>query len=76
MADEQAASIPLTPVDSSQIEAVGYEPGKLWVKFKRGGTYVYKDVPLGVFQELLTADSKGKFLKDSVQGRFDYERVE
>ena len=76
MADDSAVSVPLTPVESSQIDAVGWENGKLFVKFRRGGMYVYSDVSYGLFQELMASDSKGKFLGQEIKGRFQYERVE
>ena len=69
-------SVALTPVESSQIAAIGYEPGKLWVQFRRGGTYVYKDVGYGLFMELMASDSKGKFLGQNVKGKYEFERVE
>jgi hypothetical protein len=52
----------LVPVESSMIQAVGYDPKTriLEVVFNSGQTYCYEDVPPEVHQELMAADSKGQ----------------
>lgn len=53
----------MTFVDSSNIEAVGYdaENTELHVRFIKSGTYVIRNVPQEVFDQFLAADSKGSF---------------
>lgn len=52
----------LTPVDSSNIEAVGYRDRVLYVQFRNGGFYRYADVSPQTHEALLAAPSKGTFL--------------
>jgi len=60
-------------VDSSNIEAVGYDADaqELHVRFlKSGQTYVYYAVEEWVFQEFLQADSKGSFLSTRIKPHY------
>ena len=67
----------MTNVESSTIEAVGYEEesSTLQVEFKNGGMYQYFDVPESVFEELRDADSVGKYLAYSIKGTYRYSKV-
>ena len=68
----------LTPVESSNIESVGYDPGthRLYVRFLQSGqAYVYYDVDERVFEDFLAADSKGRFLNSEIRGAFAYRRL-
>jgi hypothetical protein len=58
----------LTYVESSNIEAIGYDPtlSELTVVFKKSGTYVYRSVPQDVFDQFLAAESKGSFLNRQI----------
>jgi len=61
-------------VDSSNIEAIGYEPDsqELHVRFlKSGETYVYYGVEDWVFQELMQADSKGIYFNANIRNTYD-----
>ena len=65
-------------VDSSNIEAIGYDPDtqQLHVRFvKSGETYVYYDVEEWVFQEFMQADSKGTYLNNQIKERFQYSKL-
>lgn len=70
-----------TPVESSNVAAIGYEnhddelKAELYVRFKSGLEYVYHDVPAGVVQEFLDADSKGKYLNEHIKGAYAYEKI-
>jgi hypothetical protein len=64
-------------VDSTNIEAIGYDSStqELHVRFLKSGlTYVYYGVEDWVFQEFLTADSKGIFLNERVKPTYDYAK--
>ena len=67
----------LLPVESSSIDAVGYAPAskRLYVRFRSGYTYVYGEVAKSVFDDLLAADSKGRFLNQEIKGAYDYRRL-
>lgn len=62
------------PVQSSNVKSVGYEDGVLEVEFK-GGLYRYSEVPRSLFDELLDAESVGKFINDRVKPVFDFVKV-
>ena len=62
-------------VESSHISDVDYEDGVLTIQFKDGGTYNYFDVPAGIYQEMVSAPSVGRFFKDNVKGTFEFERI-
>ncbi|MEW6214855.1 MAG: KTSC domain-containing protein [Nitrospirota bacterium] len=65
----------LIPVESSMIQAVGYNPKTriLEVVFNSGRTYRYEDVPLEVYKELMAADSKGRYMRSEIIGVYpDY----
>jgi hypothetical protein len=61
-------------VDSSNLEQVGYDEAKmeLYVGFKGGETYVYQDVPQSIFDQLMTAPSKGSFLNREVKNTYSF----
>lgn len=64
-------------VDSTNIEAIGYEPDlqELYVRFQKTGDYVYYNVEEWVFSELMQSSSKGTYLHDNIKGRYDYARL-
>jgi hypothetical protein len=65
----------LVPVESSMIQAVGYDPKTctLEVVFNSGRTYCYEGVPPEVHQELMAADSKGRYMQAAIIGVYpDY----
>jgi hypothetical protein len=65
----------LKRVKSSNISAVGWEPF-LVIKFKSGGTYIYKGVPEKMYKKFLKAKSKGKFFFKNVKGKFEFEKLQ
>jgi hypothetical protein len=67
----------LVPVESSMIQAVGYdsETHILEVVFHSGQTYCYEDVPSEVHQELMAADSKGQYMHAAIIGVYPDYRV-
>lgn len=66
-----------TPVSSSNIAAIGYEPesGVLEVEFINGAVYSYSGVPLGEYEGLMSSDSKGKYLHANIKGRYPYSKL-
>lgn len=67
----------MTHVDSSNVEAVGYDEDSstMQVEFKNGTMYQYFDVPENVFIGLRDADSVGGYLAASVKGAYRYSKV-
>jgi hypothetical protein len=62
-------------VNSSHIDDVDWEGGQMTVVFRDGGKYVYYDVPEGIYRELLSAPSVGKFFAANVKGMFEHQKV-
>lgn len=63
--------IAMTPIKSSNIEAVGYDKDKqeLHVTFKSSGTYVYADVPQAKHTAMMGAESVGSFFHTHIKPR-------
>ncbi len=64
----------LDPVESSMLAAVGYDAHlqALVVLYNSGKAYQYLEVPPDVFQGLIEASSKGRFMLDHVIDHFPY----
>ena len=68
----------MTPVQSTNILSIGYKADTqtLIVKFRVSGqTYEYLNVPQTLYEGLLTAESKGKYINDNIRSQFNYRRV-
>jgi len=67
----------MTNVDSSNVEAVGYDEDSstLQVEFKNGAMYQYFDVPENVFIGLRDAGSVGGYLAAVIKGTYRYSKV-
>jgi hypothetical protein len=65
-------------VESSNIKSVGYDDSTntLHVEFKGSGHYTYPGVPRGTFEEMLAAESVGKYFGANIKGKFDHEKIE
>lgn len=71
-------SIALTPVESSNIEAIGYDASSetLRVQFKgSGNAYDYAGVPVELYRGLMQAESHGKYLIANIKGKYEGTRV-
>lgn len=66
----------LTPVTSSNVKAIGYDDGALFVEFHGSGTYRYDKVPRQVFDDFLAAESAGRFFAANVRGKFGHKPVD
>jgi hypothetical protein len=62
----------LVPIESSMLAAVGYEreTRTLVVLFTTGKAYEYYDVPEQVYQSLMAAESKGKYMNEMIIGHY------
>jgi len=63
-------------IGSSNIDSIGYDVKThvLRVKFIKGSSYDYQDVPEIVFEQLLDAPSAGKYLAQNIKNKYSYER--
>jgi hypothetical protein len=64
-------------VDSSSIEAVGYDADEreIYIQFLDGGTYVYSDVDEATYEELRTADSIGSYFNRMIKPNHSYREM-
>jgi len=72
-----AEKIPLEPVESSNLAAVGYHAGRKWfdIAFKTGDVWRYQNVPPEVVLAFLAAPSKGTFFNRSLRGQFPRDKM-
>ena len=69
----------LRRVESSAIEAVGYDGQRRWLEVRwksQQRVYRYHRVPAEVYAELLAAESVGTYVNQQVKPRYWYEVVE
>jgi hypothetical protein len=59
-------------VRSSAIQAVGYDQAthRMRIVFEQGDAYDFCGVPAHVFQNLLSASSKGSYYNDHIRDRY------
>jgi hypothetical protein len=69
--------VKLKPVESSMIKAVGYYPEMrlLEVVFNNNQTYCYEDVPPEVYEELMAAESKGRYMRSEIIDVYPDHRI-
>ncbi|MEJ7685666.1 MAG: KTSC domain-containing protein [Variovorax sp.] len=69
--DAEYVAIPMTPVESNQVGAVGYDAPRrtLAVTFARGAgaVYHYPDVEPEVHVAFMAAESKGKYFGEHIK---------
>lgn len=74
-------NLSITPVESSNIEGYAVVVNTdnkdltLYIKFKSGAFYLYRNVPESVLVEFVDAESKGKYFAQHIKGHFDFEKV-
>ncbi len=62
-------------VSSSDLNAVGYENGALYIRFNSGGLYQYSGVPESVYHALMAASSHGRYFHANIKGCYPYARI-
>jgi hypothetical protein len=62
--------------NSTNLMSASHQGDRLEVTFKNGTAYRYLEVPRAVYDELVKAESAGKFLNQMIKGKFKYEKVE
>ncbi len=65
----------MVSVSSSNIASIGYEDNTLYIQFNSGGLYSYCNVPLSVYNSLMSADSKGKYFHAHIKDYYSYKRL-
>lgn len=64
-------------VESSNLKSMGYDQGSmlLEIEFNDGCIYHYYNLPLDVYQGLMSAPSHGKYFNQHIMGRYRYDRI-
>jgi hypothetical protein len=64
-------------VVSTSLASVGYEAATriLEVEFRKGRIYQYHDVGADIVAQLMTADSKGRFMNAHIRNAYRFTRV-
>jgi hypothetical protein len=64
------------PVDSTNVSSISYDDKTrdLSVTFHNGSTYVYHGVPLSIGNAMPYTSSKGKFVWESLRGRYAFTK--
>ncbi len=64
-------------VQSSNIASIGYDENTqtLDVEFLSGSVYQYYNVPVNMYEQLMQAGSKGRFLNTYIKNAYPYSRV-
>nr|WP_084407116.1 KTSC domain-containing protein [Pedobacter panaciterrae] len=47
----------------------------LYITFLSGTAYKYKNVPLGIYDALIVADSKGRYFNSHIKNKFKYQKI-
>ena len=65
------------PVTSSMLASVGYDKDTetLEVEYSSGSVYQYDDVPHDVYEDLMQADSVGRFFRANILDAFPCSRL-
>ena len=70
----------MTRVDlqSTSLNAATYQDqsASLELEFRSGAIYCYRGVPEQVYQELLSAESKGRYFNQHIRNRFTYVKID
>jgi len=66
-----------TAVESSNLASVGYdeETKTLEIQFHSGGIYQYDEVEKEISDELMNAESKGRYFMSMIRGAYSYSRI-
>lgn len=66
-----------TPVSSSNLRSVGYDPGTntLEIEFLNGGIYQYSGVPESVYRGLMAAESHGRYFHAHIKDVYPYRKI-
>ena len=65
------------PVDSTTMRSIGYQAKSeiLEIEFDSGTVYQYLGVPAAVHQQLLRAESKGRYFNSEIRDVYPYVQV-
>jgi hypothetical protein len=64
-------------LQSTSLKAVTYQDrsARLELEFRSGAIYRYSDVPALIYQELLRAESNGRYFNQHIRNRFTHSKI-
>jgi len=64
-------------VESSNLASIGYDAANeiLEIAFNHGGVYQYFGVPKNVYEELMNADSHGRYFVHNIKDDYEFEKM-
>ena len=67
--------MPHVPLSSRTLASAGYDADRcqLELEFRSGKRYLYFQVPRHCYEELLQAESKGRYFNRSIRNRFAFQ---
>jgi len=74
-------AIEMKTCSSSNVAKIGWKGnpesdiGVLAVEFNGGGLYHYYDIPAHMFDEMLSADSVGRYINERIKNNYNFEKV-
>jgi hypothetical protein len=65
------------PLESRTLASALYDPDRLQLEleFRSGKRYLYFQVPRPCYEELLNADSRGRYFNRNIRKRFAYQHL-
>ena len=77
-AKEAKSKIEMVAVESSMIDAIGYDADAkvLKIKFDSGDTYKYKGVDAATHKKLMSAKSKGTFFEKHIKDKYEAKKCD
>lgn len=75
--NEKNQNIPMFPVESSNIISLGYNASTktLRIEFKKNTFYDFMGVWPELFQQMMGAESKGKFFNANISKKFEFTKT-
>lgn len=64
----------LVKVNSSNISKIGWDETGLYVEYT-SGLYLYEGVKKEVYDKLLLAESKGKFVGTEIKNKYNFKKL-
>ena len=65
-----------TYISSSNINRVGWANRVLYVEFKHGGAYAYKNIDFSVYAKLVAAESVGQHFHKEIRYAYEYTKLD
>ena len=66
---------PMYPINSSNLDYVGWEDGTLYITFKKGAKYKYEDVPEVIYYALRNSSSPGTYFKNKISTVYTSSKI-